>query len=63
MSTPTVAPLRVGLILSSPALGGLGPVSTALFFVLLNPNPKALRTHILGLLGPKTILYKAFGLF
>ena len=28
-----------------------------------NPNPKALRTHIWRLLGPKTILYKAFGLF
>ena len=27
------------------------------------PNPKALRTHILWLLGPKTVLYKAFGLF
>ena len=26
-------------------------------------NPKALRTHILRLLGPKTILYKAFGPF
>ena len=26
-------------------------------------NPKALRTHILRLLGPKTILYEAFGLF
>ena len=25
--------------------------------------PKALRTHILRLLGPKTILYKASGLF
>ena len=25
--------------------------------------PKALRTHILKLLGPKTILYRAFGLF
>ena len=26
-------------------------------------NPKALRTHILRLLGLKTILYKAFGPF
>ena len=26
-------------------------------------NTKALRTHILRILGPKTILYKAFGLF
>ena len=26
-------------------------------------NPKAPRTHILGLLGPKTIPHKAFGLF
>ena len=26
-------------------------------------NPMALRTHILRLLGPKTMLYKAFGLF
>ena len=26
-------------------------------------NPRHLRTHILRLLGPKTILYKAFGLF
>ena len=25
--------------------------------------PKALRTHILMLLGPKTIVYKAVGLF
>ena len=25
--------------------------------------PKALRTHIVRLLGPKTILYKAFGPF
>ena len=29
----------------------------------LNLNPRDLRTHILRLLGPKTILYKAFGLF
>ena len=29
----------------------------------LNSNPKALRTHILRFLGPKTILYMAFGLF
>ena len=27
------------------------------------PNPKALRTSILRLLSPKTILYRAFGLF
>ena len=27
------------------------------------PNPKARRTHRLRLLGPTTILYKAFGLF
>ena len=26
-------------------------------------NPEALRTHILRMLGPKTILCKAFGLF
>ena len=26
-------------------------------------NPRDLRTHILRLLGPKTILYKVFGLF
>ena len=26
-----------------------------------NINPKALRTHIVRLLGPKTILYKAVG--
>ena len=26
-------------------------------------TPKALRTHNIRLLGPKTILYKAFGLF
>ena len=26
-------------------------------------SPRDLRTHILRLLGPKTILYKAFGLF
>ena len=25
--------------------------------------PRNLRTHILRLLGPKTMLYKAFGLF
>ena len=29
----------------------------------MDPSPKALRTHIIRLLGPKTILYKAFGLF
>ena len=27
-----------------------------------NPNPQALRTHILRPLGPKTILYTAFEL-
>ena len=27
-------------------------------FDLRNPNPKALRTHVLRLLGPKTILYR-----
>ena len=27
------------------------------------PNPMALRTHVLRLLGPKTRLYRAFGLF
>ena len=26
-------------------------------------NPKALRTHIIRLLGPRTILCEAFGLF
>ena len=26
-------------------------------------SPRDLRTHILRLLGPKTILYKAFGLY
>ena len=26
-------------------------------------SPKAVRTQVLGLLGPKTILYRAFGLF
>ena len=26
-----------------------------------DPNPKALRTHMIGLLGPKTIIYRAFG--
>ena len=29
---------------------------------LLKLNPKALRTHIFRLLGPKTIQYKAFRL-
>ena len=29
----------------------------------LGPNPRNLRTHTLRLLGPKTILYKACGLF
>ena len=28
-----------------------------------NTDPKALRDSYLRLLGPKTILYKAFGLF
>ena len=28
-----------------------------------DPTPEALRTHILRLLGPKTVLEKAFGLF
>ena len=28
----------------------------------LDPYPRNLRTHILRLLGPKTIPYKAFGL-
>ena len=32
-------------------------------FEYLDPYPKAPRTHILRLLGPKTILYRAFGLF
>ena len=32
-----------------------------LLFDHLDPYPKALRTHILRLLGPKT--YEAFGLF
>ena len=30
---------------------------------LKEPNPKALRPHILRVLGSKTILYGAFGLF
>ena len=29
----------------------------------MNPYPKALRTHVLRLLGPKTILSKASGRF
>ena len=29
----------------------------------IRQNPRNLRTHILRLLGPKTILYKAFDLF
>ena len=29
----------------------------------INPYPKTLRTQILRILGPKTILYKAIGLF
>ena len=28
-----------------------------------DPSPKALRTHISRLLGSKTVLYRAFGLF
>ena len=27
----------------------------------LNPYPKALRTHLPRLLGPKTMLHRAFG--
>ena len=44
--------------------GDLGPVHFrgSLSFEEIY-NPKALRTHILRLLGPKTILHKAFGLF
>ena len=34
-----------------------------MIIMYLDPYPKALRTHILRLLGPKTILYKAFGPF
>ena len=33
-----------------------------MLFGYMGPYFKALRTHILRLLGPKTILYKAFGL-
>ena len=29
----------------------------------IHPYPKAPRTHMLRLLGPKTISYRAFGLF
>ena len=31
--------------------------------ILEASNPRNLRTHILRLLGPKTIVYKALGLF
>ena len=37
--------------------------SVAWFPSMIWTTPRALRTHILRLLGPKTILYKAFGLF
>ena len=35
------------------------------YSIPLSPYPitQALRTHIVRLLGPKTVLYKAFGLF
>ena len=40
-------------------------LSTIRYLVLRGPklNPKALRPRMLRLLGPKTMLYKAFGLF
>ena len=50
-------PLNPGLrVPRAWGLPGLGHVISGLY-------PKALRTHILRLLGPKTILYKAFGPF
>ena len=40
-----------------------GPLSKPKLEVGRRLNPRNLRTHIFRLLGPKTILYKAFGLF
>ena len=34
-----------------------------LVFTYLDPYPEALRTHVLRLLDPKTILYKVYGPF
>ena len=38
------------------------PLANLLGVDFASVYPKAPRTHILRLLGPKTILYKAFGL-
>ena len=40
-----------------------GPLGLLLYGGSNSSVPKNLRTHILRLLGPKTMLYKAFGLF
>ena len=50
---------------SSPDLWFLVPKMTPKSYngEYLDPYPEALRTHILRLLGLKTILYKAFGPF
>ena len=50
---------RVHLSTTSMELGTERP--SLLWF--WGPNPRDLRTHILRLLGPKTILHKALGLF
>ena len=38
-------------------------VTDVVMMVSSSSYPRALRTHILRLLGPKTILYKALNLF
>ena len=38
-------------------------VGRVAFMAALGPSPRNVRTQILRLLGPKTILYKALGLF
>ena len=39
------------------------PVGVVATSLLEDSSPKAPRTHILRFLAPKTILYRAFGLF
>ena len=42
---------------------GLGKSTWVLIWVYNVSYPYPQRTHVLRLLGPKTLLYKAFGLF
>ena len=45
-----------------PNVSAVQATASASISAVQNHSPKALRTHILRLLGPKTILCKAFGL-